>query len=232
MGLFKKYADLSIDGVYQAYINADKIKCSNEAIGLKNELEHRKAFGEKPSTRCELLANDLDAAFKGQEKVSPEELLLVFSGTAHAYFRVWIVNLCLTLLTLGIFFAWAKVRRKRYFYAYTTIAGTPFQYLSQPILILKGRLMAAALSVAVAGLPMMLAQTKYSRQFETEADDFAFGLLKRKRYLPAAFAAIMEKLDEQRNDRPTGFGYFSTHPLTDERVQQARETADGKEEEY
>jgi uncharacterized membrane protein YjgN (DUF898 family) len=71
------------------------------------------------------------------------ELSLEFRGSAHEYFRVWIVNLCLTLLTLGIFSAWAKVRKKRYLYSHTLLDGTPFQYLGQPIPILKGRLVAA-----------------------------------------------------------------------------------------
>ena len=75
-------------------------------------------------------------------KQSPE-LLLEFSGSAREYFRIWIVNLCLTLLTLGIFSPWAKVRKKRYSYSHTTLGGTPFQYLGRPIPILKGRLIAA-----------------------------------------------------------------------------------------
>ncbi len=69
---------------------------------------------------------------------------MVFSGRAGEYFRIWIVNLCLSLLTLGLFSAWAKVRKKRYFYSHLAIAGTPFQYLGQPVPILKGRLVAAA----------------------------------------------------------------------------------------
>jgi len=70
---------------------------------------------------------------------------LRFTGSATEYFRIWIVNVCLTLLTLGIFSAWAKVRKKRYFYSNTQIDGTPFQYLGQPLPILKGRLIAATL---------------------------------------------------------------------------------------
>lgn len=54
------------------------------------------------------------------------------------------MNLCLTLVTFGIFSAWAKVRKKRYIYSHTTLGGTPFQYLARPIPILKGRLIAAA----------------------------------------------------------------------------------------
>lgn len=73
----------------------------------------------------------------------PTELPLEFRGSAREYFRIWIVNLCLTLLTFGIFSAWAKVRKKRYIYSHTLLGGTPFQYLGQPIPILKGRLIAA-----------------------------------------------------------------------------------------
>lgn len=73
------------------------------------------------------------------------ELKLEFRGTAREYFRIWIVNLCLTLLSCGIFSAWAKVRKKRYFYSHTTLDGTPFQYLGQPLPILKGRIIAVVL---------------------------------------------------------------------------------------
>ncbi len=55
--------------------------------------------------------------------------------------------MCLTLFSLGIFSAWAKVRKKRYFYSHTVLDGTPFQYLGQPLPILKGRLIAAVLFI-------------------------------------------------------------------------------------
>jgi uncharacterized membrane protein YjgN (DUF898 family) len=90
-------------------------------------------------------ATPVEAAALEQAQVP--ELKLEFRGQAREYFRIWIVNLCLTLLTLGIFSAWAKVRKKRYFYAHTLLDGTPFQYLAQPVPILKGRLIAAALAV-------------------------------------------------------------------------------------
>jgi uncharacterized membrane protein YjgN (DUF898 family) len=83
---------------------------------------------------------------------APErELNLQFRGDAREYFRVWAVNLCLTLFTLGIFSAWAKVRKKRYFYSHTTLDRSPFQYLGQPLPILKGRLIAAALFLLYYG---------------------------------------------------------------------------------
>ena len=67
-----------------------------------------------------------------------------FTATGAEYFRIWIVNLLLTLVTLGIYSAWAKVRRLRYFYGSTSLADSTFEYHGQPIQILKGRLIAIA----------------------------------------------------------------------------------------
>lgn len=77
--------------------------------------------------------------------VPPTEHRLVFSGSGGEYFRIWIVNLLLTVVTLGIYGAWAKVRRLRYFYGHTTLAGSSFEYHAQPKQILVGRLIALAL---------------------------------------------------------------------------------------
>lgn len=73
---------------------------------------------------------------------SPREIPLEFRATGGEYFRIWIVNLLLTILTLGIYSAWAKVRRLRYFYGSTSLEGSSFEYHGRPIPILKGRLIA------------------------------------------------------------------------------------------
>lgn len=70
-----------------------------------------------------------------------------FHGQGGEFFRIWIVNIVLTLLTLGIYSAWAKVRTQRYFYGNTRLAGSSFEYLADPIRILKGRLIAFGLLV-------------------------------------------------------------------------------------
>jgi len=75
----------------------------------------------------------------------PVEHRLEFHGTAGEYFRIWIVNVALSLLTLGIYSAWAKVRTERYFYGNTRLDGIPFEYSAQPIPILRGRIVAAVL---------------------------------------------------------------------------------------
>ena len=46
-----------------------------------------------------------------------------FTGSGSEYFKIWIVNVLLTIVTLGIYSAWAKVRRLRYFYNNTRFAG-------------------------------------------------------------------------------------------------------------
>lgn len=69
----------------------------------------------------------------------------VFTGTGPAYFRIWIVNLLLTAVTLGLYSPWAKVRRLRYFYGNTLFDGSPFEFHGRPIALLKGRLIGLVL---------------------------------------------------------------------------------------
>ncbi|HXI78282.1 MAG TPA: DUF898 family protein, partial [Steroidobacteraceae bacterium] len=67
----------------------------------------------------------------------PEQLR--FTGSGAEYFGIWIVNLLLTIVTLGIYSAWAKVRRLQYFYRNTEIAGSSFVFHGSPVRILIGR---------------------------------------------------------------------------------------------
>ncbi|MDR3390294.1 MAG: YjgN family protein [Sulfuriferula sp.] len=71
-----------------------------------------------------------------------------FSGKGFEYFKIWIVNILLSIVTLGIYSAWAKVRNKQYFYGNTAVDSTRFEYTAQPLKILKGRLIAAGFYLA------------------------------------------------------------------------------------
>lgn len=73
-----------------------------------------------------------------------------FTGSAGEYFRIWIVNLLLSIATLGIYSAWAKVRRLRYFYGHTVVDGSTFGYHASPIAILKGRMIAYTVVATLA----------------------------------------------------------------------------------
>jgi len=63
-----------------------------------------------------------------------------FNGIGSEYFKIWIINLILSIITLGIYSAWAKVRRKQYFYGNVILNGSSFEYLANPVNILKGRI--------------------------------------------------------------------------------------------
>ena len=39
-----------------------------------------------------------------------------FKGKAMEYFGIWLANILLTVVTIGIFSAWAKVRRLKFFF--------------------------------------------------------------------------------------------------------------------
>jgi len=80
--------------------------------------------------------------------MSENQTPVVFTGNAGEYFGIWIVNLLLSIVTLGIYSAWAKVRRKKYFYNNTLVDGVGFDYHANPISILKGRIIAFVLFVA------------------------------------------------------------------------------------
>lgn len=84
---------------------------------------------------------------------------------------------------------------------------------------------ASSLSLAVSGLPVLLARTKYSREFETEADEFAFALLRQNNLSPGLFASLMERLAGDGNKNKQSWSFMSTHPVTADRIARARQAA-------
>ena len=65
-----------------------------------------------------------------------------FKGKAMEYFGIWLANILLTVVTIGIFSAWAKVRRLKYFFNNTKILEDSFAYHATGWQILKGRIIA------------------------------------------------------------------------------------------
>lgn len=96
---------------------------------------------------------DATAGAADDPMAAPSTQAFSFTGKASEYFGIWIVNVLLSVLTLGIYSAWAKVRNKRYFYGNTVLAGHAFDYLASPVQILKGRLIVVGFLMmwAVAG---------------------------------------------------------------------------------
>jgi len=61
-----------------------------------------------------------------------ERYPMTFSGAAGEYFRIWIVNVFLTIVTLGFMLPGPRYERRQYFYANTHLAGQPFRLPGQP----------------------------------------------------------------------------------------------------
>jgi hypothetical protein len=171
-----------------------------------------------------------------------------FTGRSDEYFRIWVVSLFLSVVTLGIYSAWGKVRKKRYLYSHTELDGTGFEFRAAPLAIPQGarhhamRLLlqdsglavlmtalagdAVGTTVLAAALPAVLLRTRYSRQFESEADDYAFAMLKRHGQSPQAFAHLMRRLRLElhvKEESGSLLQYLSTHPATEERIQRAEQ---------
>jgi len=85
---------------------------------------------------------------EGSDHWPPGTHGLTFTATGGGYFGIWIVNTLLTVITIGIYSPWAKVRRLRYFYGNTLVDGSPFDFHGSPVAILKGRLIGLALLLA------------------------------------------------------------------------------------
>jgi len=92
-------------------------------------------------------------------------LTFTFTGNAREYFGIWTINTLLRIVTLGIYSPWAKVRKRRYFYGNSLLDDAPFDYLADPLAILKGWFIAgiffglytlASRVSPVAGAVMML----------------------------------------------------------------------------
>jgi uncharacterized membrane protein YjgN (DUF898 family) len=79
-----------------------------------------------------------------------------FLGTGWDYFKIWLVNTILSILTLGVYSAWAKVRRKRYLYGSTRLQGSGFEYLADPVKILKGRALVVGVFILYSLLEQLL----------------------------------------------------------------------------
>lgn len=103
---------------------------------------------QRPVPPAEAKAEEAATAAKestASAGVSGRRLKFEFQGNGAEYFRIWIVNILLTILTLGIYSAWAKVRRNQYFYGNIRLDKASLEYLADPKKIMKGRLIAAGI---------------------------------------------------------------------------------------
>jgi uncharacterized membrane protein YjgN (DUF898 family) len=78
----------------------------------------------------------------------PERHPIEFTASGSEYFRIWIVNLLLIMVTLGIYLPRAKVRKLKYFYSNTWVGGDALDFHGEPAKMLRGTLIAAGFLIA------------------------------------------------------------------------------------
>lgn len=61
-------------------------------------------------------------------KYSPKKVFATFSGQGAELFGIMIVNFIFTLLTLGIYHFWGKVKVRKYLWRHSHILGSPLEY--------------------------------------------------------------------------------------------------------
>ena len=127
------YAEYTLDEMLQAYASIDKEAFPERAEILQKLIIQRQSVSENINSSGPKIL---------------ESARVKFHGNGTEYFAIWIVNILLSILTLGIYSAWATVRTNRYFYSNTEIVGHRLSYLAEPIQILKGRIIAVLLLAA------------------------------------------------------------------------------------
>lgn len=73
---------------------------------------------------------------------------LEFSGGGGEYFRVWIVNVLLTVVTFGLYTPFARRRTAQYFWGHTLVADSPLAFTAQQRKMVIGFLLVVVLYFA------------------------------------------------------------------------------------
>ena len=108
------------------------------------------------------------------------------------------------------------------------------QILHNSVLTLFVTYATGDISSAVVALPVLLVQLGYSRNFERDADHYAYDYLRQHNIETERFATILTRIEEEHQARSEEaqrkgthskiFEYLSTHPDTEERVKLFRGT--------
>jgi uncharacterized membrane protein YjgN (DUF898 family) len=89
---------------------------------------------------------------ENQNTLPTDYYRLFFTGQGSEIFKISLVNILFSILTLGFYYPWAKVRMTKYLYHHTLLADSPFEYHATPMQILRGYLKVIALIILIYAL--------------------------------------------------------------------------------
>src|SRR3954471_6399831 len=118
---------------YRARLAAIGVDSAVEAINVEysptvesgnyEEVAQENEVTQSPTLALEPIAESVRVAPVSDQFEGSQRHPFIFSGKGGEYFKIWIVNILLSIVTLGIYSAWAKVRNKQYFYGNTQLAN-------------------------------------------------------------------------------------------------------------
>jgi uncharacterized membrane protein YjgN (DUF898 family) len=81
---------------------------------------------------------------------------LSFHGTGRTLFGIYIVNMLLSIATLGVYFFWGKAKVRRYLFSASAFMGERFSYTGTGKELFRGKIRATGLLFIVFGPPNLL----------------------------------------------------------------------------
>lgn len=92
---------------------------------------------------------------------SKQEYNLSFTGKGSEFFKIIIVNWLLTLITLGLYYPWAKAKQLQFLYGETHLNNDPFTFHGTGKEMFKGFIKALLLLGTIYGLFALFAYLNY-----------------------------------------------------------------------
>jgi len=132
----------------------DIVKCFNSILpALNSKIKHELFQGSRQLSCVGTMMRENMESTPPPSASRTRHLQPEFGGSATEYFKIWIVNTLLTIVTLGFYIPWAKVRTRRYFYLNTSLDDEPFDYLADPKKLFYGYLIVGLFLIGYNYLP-------------------------------------------------------------------------------
>lgn len=91
---------------------------------------------------------------------SPDLRTLVYAGKLGAIYRIAVVNLLLSVVTLTLYRFWGRARLRRYLWGATSLGGDPFEWSGTGWEMCRSFLIVAAIAIVVLGPYYLLSLTE------------------------------------------------------------------------
>lgn len=92
--------------------------------------------------------HDNDPGVAAAAPPGPQRLDVEFTGSGSEYFRIWLVNLLLSAVTLSLYWPFAKARKLAYFHGNTRVGAQALGFHGNPWKMLRGHVLILLFGIA------------------------------------------------------------------------------------